>query len=69
MNSDKPMSLGASIWHIAKFLIFAGLTIYFAYFLYERLVVFPEQQEREERNIQQYGCPNPKQMQGLVMCP
>jgi hypothetical protein len=32
LNNDKPMSLGASILHVAKFLIFAGLAIYFAYF-------------------------------------
>jgi uncharacterized membrane protein len=39
------MSTGAAIWHIAKFFIFVGLAIFFAYYLYMQLVVIPENEK------------------------
>ncbi|CAN5418277.1 hypothetical protein BH18THE2_BH18THE2_17050 [soil metagenome] len=46
------MSTAAAIWHIAKFFIFAGLAIYFAYYLYQQLVVGPA----EDAYYESYGC-------------
>ena len=48
----QPMSTGAAIWHIAKFLIFLGLAIMFAYYLYLQLVVWPAEQKAEDKKTQ-----------------
>jgi hypothetical protein len=51
-EKDKPMSLGASIWHIVKFFIFVGLAIFFAYYLYDIIVLQPERDKEAEREYQ-----------------
>jgi hypothetical protein len=47
-TNDKPMSTAQGIWHVAKFLIWVGLAIFFAWLIYTSIV---SQQEREEQQI------------------
>jgi hypothetical protein len=51
-EKKEQMSTGAAIWHVAKFIIFASLAVFFAYYLYDVMVLKPQRLAEIDREYQ-----------------
>jgi hypothetical protein len=57
-----------AIWHLAKFFIWVGLAIFFAYMIYHSLVIVPQEQakidqdyQRQTERLERDYCSDPQQ--------